>query len=290
MRLPEVWRSDGQSALHDDLGGTVVAGRLPSLEAGAVGTPEAPWVVRLDHAWTRIDVVFEFYDTQECGLSTLEQGLMVEAFEGRSFSAQARVGGGTVASAGGEHFLRLFREVDPERLALRVVAPSRTVLQLTDRSIPLRRLKVLAAGAVTPLREQLERYDVPELWCSRGQYASLDGGATARVFEEVAAELLEGGKTVHFDLDDVLLVDDEGRPVNIRSAIAVSVFGGDFVVKRPSKDEPQHSEVMLDRAHLRGRDAYHFDMKDADGAPRKHAMTLAAALGEALGETYEVVV
>lgn len=273
IRLPEVWRSDGQSTLHDDLGGTVVDGRLPSLEASGVGTVEAPWVVRLDHDWTSVDVVFEFYDTQECELSAVEQGLMVEAFEGTSFSPNTRVGGGTVTGDDGQHFVRLFRDVAPGSLHIRAVAPGGTFLELTDRSTPLRRWRTREPGTVTPLGQRLERYEVPTLWCSRGQYASLDGGATARPFGEVAADVLTGGKTVHFDLDDVLLVDDKFRPVNIRSAIPVTVFGGDFVVKRPSADEPQHSDVTIDRAHLRGRDALHFDMEGDDGAPSPHALT-----------------
>ncbi|MBV1859341.1 MAG: hypothetical protein KUG77_13075, partial [Nannocystaceae bacterium] len=180
---------------------------------------------------------------------------------------------GTVVGDAGEHFLRLFREVLPQSLHLRVVAPGGTYLELTDRSTPLRRWRTQEEpGAATPLGQRLERYEVPELWRSRGQYASLDGGATARPFEEVAGALLKGGKTVHFDLDDVLLVDDQFRPVKIRSAIPVTVFGGDFVVKRPQADEPQHSDVLIERPHLRGRDAVHFDMDDG-GAPRLHALT-----------------
>lgn len=251
LRLPEVWRSDRQTALFDDLGGRAKGGRLPALVPDGQGTDEAPWVLRLDHGWTAIDVGLSFHDTQTHARGFVDQGLMLEAFAGTK-----RVGGCTLVGADGHHRLRLFEAASAESLSLRFTTPAGTYLDLTDRSLPQRRLRTLPAGTVTPLGQRLERYALPELWLSRGQLASLDGGKTAKPFEEVAATLLQGAKTVEFDLDDVLLVDDRGRPIKVRGDVGVSVFGGDFVVKRPRTDEPQHSDIVIDRALLRGRDVY----------------------------------
>ena len=110
-------------------------------------------------------------------------------------------------------------------------------------------------GTVTPIGERLRRYALPEEWCSRGQLVSVDGGASASPIEDVAVGLASGG-SVEFDLDDVLLVDGDGKPIRLRSNPGVSLFGGDFVVKKQRGDDPQHSDVVIDRALLRGRDVY----------------------------------
>lgn len=247
-RLPAVWRSDRQATLLDDLGGRVKNGRLPQIAEGGQGTEESPWVLRLDHAWTTLDVSLSFYDTLAHRRATVGPDVMVDAFRPGSFGPDARVGGTSLVSEG--HRLRLFEPVAPEVVVLRFETAPGSYVDLEDG-----RLQRLPSGTVTPLGERLRRYPLPEVWCSRGQLASIDDGATAQPFDELAAGL-SSGASVEFDLDDVLLVAEDGRPINVRASPGVSLFGADFVVKRPRSDEPQHSDVVIDRPLLRGRDVY----------------------------------
>ena len=270
VRMPDVWRSDLEPEVFDALGGRFANGRIPRIEPDGQGNETTPWVIRIDHAWQSLGVAFEHYDTEAHAVARIDRGGVLEAFEGTTFAPSTLVGA-TSVEKDNVRPLRLFRRVAPESLCLRVRLPDHTFVDLSEPFGPDRNT---TSSAPVPLSTQLKRYPLPSLWLSRGQFITTAGDDSKRTFEQAAASALDSSDTVVFDLDDVLLVDNEGTPIDIEKTLPVTVFGRDFAVKNPDPTDAQFSKHTIDAAHLRGRDVYYDGTEGSkDSAPKPHRVT-----------------
>lgn len=269
VRMPDVWRSDLEPEVFDALKGRFADGRISHIEAGGQGNEVTPWEIRIDHAWQSLGVAFEHYDTEAHAVARLNRGGILEAFEGTTFAPSTLIGATSVAQDNIRP-LRLFRRVPPDSVCLRLRLPDHTFVDLAESFGPKR---TTTSSAPVPLSTQLQRYPLPSLWISRGQFVTTTGDDSKRTFEETAASALASSDTVVFDLDDVLLVDDEGTPIDIKNTLPVTVFGRDFAVKNPDPLHRERSNTTIESAHLRGRSHFYNETTAPDATTHPHRVT-----------------
>ena len=225
--LPAFWRSDETTGMSDDLGGRCVDGLLAKLIEGGQGTAEAPWEIRIDHDWRRIDVVFEYYDRHNDSVVPLPYGGLVEVFRGGKEEPDALVGASTILTASGIASVSLFRPCPGSELHLRLSTAPGSYVRL-DEADPKKKLVRPNPDEVVP---RGLHYPLPERWLARGQTCMPGMAGVDTKFEDaVGAALAPDGLALHFDLDDLVLVRKDGRPLRFERSRRMTLFDEAFEV------------------------------------------------------------
>ncbi|MBC8072090.1 MAG: hypothetical protein IAG13_27465, partial [Deltaproteobacteria bacterium] len=244
VRLPDRWRSIDQAQLSDDRKGSCVAGRLPSLVAGELGTVAQPWELDLGHAWQRTEVVFQHYDVHAKAVRPLPFGPLVEAFDDTRLRDRDRVAASTVLDADGRVHLMFYRRVDPTKLRLRMrTAPDSAVA--TTETEPELRIRTIgpAAWAAMTIGDRQLHYRVPTMWLSRGQLCRTSDvtSAASKPFEDAIGSALDTSVVpprLYFDLDDFVLVNRAGVPLRFTRALDLTIFHHDMSIRAPKGEPP----------------------------------------------------
>ena len=260
--LPPFWRSDEATAMFDDLGGRCVGGVLPELVEAGQGTAEAPWEIRIDHDWRRIDVVFEYYDRHNDSVVPLPYGGFVEAFWGNKEEPEALVGASTVLTASGIASVPLFRPCPGAELHLRLSTAPGSCVRL-DEEDPRKKVVRPSPDEVVP---RGLFYPLPERWLARGQICMPGMAGVDKKFEDaVDAALAPHGLPLHFDLDDLVLVREDGRPLRFERPRRMTLFDEAFKVLDRDPKAPCFSQQWTSHNLLRASN--HYRRGVTDGGP-----------------------
>lgn len=169
LRLPRRWRSDEQASFSDDRGGTFALGVLAMLTDGALGTADAPWVLRIDHGWPRRVLELRYSNTRTGTQLPLPRGVQVEAAYDVGAPKLRLAGASCVLDARGTIALWIFDRGAPLgdlRVLLRSAPGSHiemdepdAIVQLSDAE--LRRRTAKARARLHPLPKTLRLHEQP---------------------------------------------------------------------------------------------------------------------------------
>lgn len=251
--LPEFWRSDEAPSLVDELGGRATGGVIPSLFEEGQGTAAEPWKLRVDHGWPRVETVFEYFDVKAQAVATVPFGAVVEAFRGAP-SSKRLVGGATVLTDSGTVTLSLFADCPPKRLRLRLRTAADSCIDLRQAD-PRQRIVRRSAEqlAALPLLGKPDFYPLPETWLSRGQHCVRGGQSDGAPFEDAVAGAIAAREVIRFDLDDVVLVRSDMRPIAMTRSRRLALFDEHFDVIDPDPQARYFSAVRTTDNLLRAR-------------------------------------
>lgn len=238
VRMPSRWRSDEPAASRDETESSTHSGRFPTLRVGAQGSPNDPLVVRIDRDWGQCSLVFHYFDARSAKYEHVPRGAVVEVFGDWRMRPKDLLGGTTALGEGGRISVPLFSSGSSSSVFIRMKTPPGAVI-LLDEVDPLRKLTSAAQEPATAT------YPLPEVWLSRGQLASLVGPSASRAsFESIVDGALEDrARTLHFNLEDYVLVTKSGVPLVFVHEHPLALFDHDFELIAPNPSRPYQSQV-----------------------------------------------
>ncbi len=256
VRLPSSWRSDEQPSVSDDRGGRFATGILREVVGGGQGTEDEPWVLRIDHAWHVLGVAFEYFDPRHGVRRKLTQGPMIEVYRGEEPDGRATIGASTILDDQGLIRVPLFRSVDPLNILVSMRVPAGTFIRM-DEIDPAERVGHVSEAELSSLPSSARRrlYRLPETWLSRGQLAAAEDGEP-RPFTTSVGHALSRHEVLNFDLDDVVLVDEAGVPIEFADELPIALFDQRLRVIAPDHAAPYTSLVDASENHFSARHVY----------------------------------
>lgn len=237
------------------------SGWIESSEIAAANASPAQWDMPLDHGWVKAKVKFFFYNWKANRQEVLPPGVVVEAFKtqpaARNNFTLERVGAGTATSnADGTVYVLL--EGDARIWSschFKFQSPSAARVDLTVATTggPDQRL---TAGGTLPVKPE-ERSSIAPLWFSKGMRCNFGTGSAAtsnpskiKIWDALRADIAKDAgaldTTLFFNLDDVVLCDDEDQPLRLEAKhVPATLFDHYLQIIRPDPAQPYVSDLKL---------------------------------------------